>query len=378
MQAAQLTGITWDHTRGFLPMVATAQRFSELHPGAEIAWRKRSLKAFGDQSLEELAPQFDLLVIDHPFIGLAAARGLLLPLDQHLSAAFLADQEANSVGGSYASYVWDGHLWALPIDAATPVSAWRPDLLDRPPETWGELLTLARRGLVAVPAVKIDSLMHLYMLCIAHGEEPFQSHEQVVSPEVGEAALELLRELLSLCDSACLQRNPIQTYELLTSTDEVAFCPFGYGYSNYARSGYARHQLQFGGLVRFGERTLRSTLGGTGLAISARCNHPEQALAYAQFVAAPATQRGLYLQAGGQPGHRTVWRDQAADALCGGFFGATLATLDDAFVRPRYAGYDAFQDHAADLVHAFLREGSESKDVIARMNRLYRESLGSR
>ena len=28
-----LRGMTWDHSRGYTPMVATAQRFSELNPG---------------------------------------------------------------------------------------------------------------------------------------------------------------------------------------------------------------------------------------------------------------------------------------------------------------------------------------------------------
>jgi len=32
-----LRGITWGHSRGYLPLVAAAQRFAELHPGVEIA-----------------------------------------------------------------------------------------------------------------------------------------------------------------------------------------------------------------------------------------------------------------------------------------------------------------------------------------------------
>jgi len=375
----QLTGITWDHTRGYLPMVATAQRFGEANPEVAIEWRKRSLKAFGDQPLEELAPHFDLLVIDHPFVGVAAARGLLLPLDEHLPSEFIADQEANSVGLSHPSYVYGGHLWALAIDAAAPVSAWRADLLARageePPETWEQLLGLARRGLVALPAVKIDSLMHVYMLCIALGEEPFGTPERVVSPQVGAAALEHLRELLALCDPACLERNPIRTYEALAETDGPAYCPFAYGYSNYARPGYARHQLTFGGLVRYNGQRLRSTLGGTGLAISAGCRNPEAALAYARYVASPECQRTLYVTSGGQPGHRAAWLDEAANELCAGYFRATLQTLDEAFLRPRYDGYDAFQDQAAELVHAYLREGGNPYTVVERIDAAYRASL---
>ncbi len=125
----ELTGITWNHTRGYLPMVATAQRFAELHPDVSITWHKRSLQQFADAPLADLAARFDLMVIDHPSIGEAAHLNLLLPLDQHLPSAFLADQAANSVGQSHPSYTYDAHHYALAIDAATPISGYRPDLL---------------------------------------------------------------------------------------------------------------------------------------------------------------------------------------------------------------------------------------------------------
>ena len=372
----RLTGITWNHTRCFLPLVATAQRFAEIHMGVEIVWQKRSLQAFGDQPLEQLAPQFDLLVIDHPFVGYAAANPVILALDEYLSAEFLADQAANSVGKSYESYCYGaaGHLWALPIDAATPVSTWRPDLLEHPPETWEELLALAQRGMVVLPAIPIDSLMNFYMLCIGLGQEPFATPERVVDAEIGAAALEHLHELVSYCEPACQDRNPIQTYEALASSSRAAYCPFAYGYTNYARAGYADHMLRFGGLIQFSGAPLRSTLGGTGLAISRSCRQPEVALAYAQYVASPACQRGLYVAAGGQPGHRSAWLDDTTNAMTGNFFRDTLPTLDAAFLRPRYNGYMHFQDQAGLVVHRYLREGGDPRAAVAELDGLYRQS----
>ena len=374
-----LTGITWDHTRGYLPLVATAQRFGELHPQITIEWHKRSLQEFADTPIERLAERFDLLIIDHPFAGYAAAHQTLLPLDEHLPAAFLADQAANSVGGSHASYAYGGHQWALAIDAATPVSAFRPDLLERyearPPETWGDLLALARRGLVALPAIPIDSLMNFYMLCIGLGEQPFAGGEQVISLEVGAAALELLRELVGLCAPASLHRSPIATYEALVGGDDLAYCPFAYGYSNYARPEYTARLLRFGGLVRLGGQPLRSTLGGAGLAISAHCRDLGPALEYTQFVAGPDCQRGMYAFSGGQPGHRLAWLDPALNRACSNFFLDTLPTLDDAYLRPRYAGYIPFQDHASPVVHRYLREGGEVRATLAELDGLYRESV---
>lgn len=239
----KLTGITWNHTRGFLPMVATAQRFHEMHPHVEIAWEKRSLQQFADQPIEKLAEEFDLLVIDHPFVGYAAAHPVLLPLDEHLPADFLADQAANAVGQSHASYHYGRHQWALAIDAATPVACWRPDLLMQPPATWDELLTLAREGRVALPGVAVDTLMHWYMLCVQAGNEPLADEATDIR------ALEKLRELHDLCEPECFDRNPIATCEAMIARDDLAYCPFGYGYSNYSRVGYAKQRLQFGELV---------------------------------------------------------------------------------------------------------------------------------
>ncbi len=368
----ELTGITWNHTRGYLPMVATAQRFSELHPDVSITWHKRSLQQFADAPLTDLATRFDLMVIDHPSIGEAAHHNLLLPLDEHLSAAFLADQAANSVGGSHASYNYNGHQYALAIDAATPISGCRPDLMQRAeaqlPATWDELLKLARRGLVTVPAIPIDSLMNLFMLANALGAEPFAQLGEVIAETAGTQALQLLRELIQLSASGSLDRNPIRTWQLLADSDTVAYCPFAYGYSNYSRAGYAANILRAGSLVTFNGKPLRSTLGGAGLAISCTCKHAEQALAYAEFAASPGVQKTLYAQSGGQPGHRAAWLDPTLNAATNNFFANTLPTLDDAWVRPRFPGFITFQDAASTLVHHYLVHGGAESQVLDQIN----------
>ena len=147
-------------------MVACAQRFEELHPDVSIVWEKRSLQAFADASLADLAAAYDLIIMDHPHTALAATEGLLLPYEDWLSAEFLADQAANSVGGSHESYRFQDKQWTLATDAATPIATWRPDLMERHglalPETWEDVLDLAKRGFVTVSAFPIDMLMHSY------------------------------------------------------------------------------------------------------------------------------------------------------------------------------------------------------------------------
>jgi multiple sugar transport system substrate-binding protein len=372
-----LKGITWNHTRGYCPKVATAQRYQELHPQVEIQWEKRSLQAFADQSIEELAKRYDLLVIDHPSIGEAAAHGVFLPLDDLVPPAALKDSAAASVGASHVSYQVDGRQWALPVDAAAPVASWRADLLRRlgaeVPRTWRELLALARRGAVAVPAIPIDSLMNLYMLWLDEGDVPGASAETIGRRDAGLAALEALKELVSACDPACLTRNPIQTYEAMTQGDAIAYLPFAYGYSNYARPGYARKALKFGGLVAR-NATLRSTLGGAGMAISAHSPHARIAAGYLAWTMSAEVQGGLFTNAGGQPGHRGAWLADEPNRVTNHYFADTLPTLDAAWVRPRYPGYIAFQDAASLAVHACLKGETTTASTYEQLDALHREA----
>ena len=371
-----LHGITWNHTRGFLPMVATAQRFGELNPHIEIHWQKRSLQEFADAPLSELARRFDLLVIDHPSIGEAADLNLLVPLDERISAAYLADQAANSVGQSHTSYTYNNHQWAFAIDAAAPIAGWRADLLATAgfdaPSTWEDLLSLAKEGLVTVPAIPIDSLMNVLMMSNALDGEPFSTPGEVLPRIPGTDALRLMYELISLASAGSLKRNPIATWQLLTDSSDVAYCPFAYGYSNYSRSGYAQHTLQVGPLVSFEGKPLRSTLGGAGLAISNSTKHLKEALAYATFVASPQIQRTLYMTSGGQPGHRSAWIDEDANRLCNDFFRSTLATLGNAWVRPRFPGFISFQNHASAIVHDYFENGGDTNSVLNRLNSAFR------
>lgn len=375
----KLKGITWNHTRGLLPMVATAQRFSELNPDVEISWEKRSLQEFADSSIEELAKRFDLLVIDHPWTGFGAKTEVILPLSDYLSAAYIQDQKENTVGKSYESYVFKDKLWALPIDAATPVASARLDILEKHgltvPETFDDLLELAKKGLVAFAGIPIDLLMSFYMFCCSLDEPPFQTEEEVVSKETGVKALKLFRELAQHIAPENFHRNPIKVYEAMVNTDEIAYCPFAYGYSNYSRIGYSPNVLHFYDLVSLNGNHMCSTLGGTGLAISAFTEHKEEALKYAEFTGSSYVQQNIFTENGGQPGHLQAWKNERVNAMTHQYFSNTLPALERAFLRPRYFGHMDFQDNAGDFIRDYLMNGGDELAVLEKMNELYHKSL---
>ena len=375
----KLKGITWNHTRGLLPMVATAQRFTELNPGIEISWEKRSLQEFADASIEDLAKRFDLLVIDHPWTGFGADTKTILPLSDHLSAEYIKDQEINTVGKSYGSYVFHNKLWALPIDAATPVAASRLDILQKHglkvPQTYEDLLTLAKKGMVAFAGIPVDSLMTFYSFCCSLGEDPFRSQEKVISVETGKKALQMHRELAQLMDPANFNRNPIQVYEAMVNSDEIAYCPFAYGYSNYSRTGYSKNLLHFYDLVKLNDQPMISSLGGTGLAVSSFSQHIPEAIKYAEFTGSSQVQQNIFADNGGQPGHLQAWKSERINGVTHDYFKNTLPALERAFLRPRYSGHMYFQDHAGDVVRDYLMNGGDEELVLSAMDALYIKSL---
>ncbi|NJL92738.1 MAG: hypothetical protein HC915_02895 [Anaerolineae bacterium] len=126
-----LRGITWDHPRGYAPLEALAPIYAARY-GVQLTWERRSLKSFGATPLDALAAEYDVLVMDHPHVGMAVARQCLLPLDSLLDAALLETLASQSAGPSHASYHYAGQQWALALDAATHTSAWRPDLTTPP------------------------------------------------------------------------------------------------------------------------------------------------------------------------------------------------------------------------------------------------------
>ena len=206
-----LKGITFEHPRGVEPLLASAEAFGTQR-GVEVSWKARSLQRFADQPIDELAAEYDLLIIDHPWVGQVSVEGSLLPLDDYLSESEMEDLRAGGVGPSFESYRYRDRLWAVPVDVAAQVSAYRADLLDAagesPPYTWAEVIDLGRRlrardQWLGFPLIPVDCMMSFMSACVAEGEPPGQSPDVLVSRPVGERALALLGRIRSRCWTGC-------------------------------------------------------------------------------------------------------------------------------------------------------------------------------
>jgi len=376
VERIKLRGMTWDHSRGFDPMVATSMAYMDSHPGVEITWEKRSLQAFADRPIGEMAAAYDLMVIDHPHVGEVADSGQLLALDMPDRAAEMAELAAHSVGASHPSYNFGGHQWALAIDAATPVASFRADLLAAAPTRWDEVMDLAQAGRVACPLIPINALMTFMGLARNMDVPLAEDPSALIAPDFGGEVLGLMTELVAHIDARCLTLDPIGVAEWMgRSADAPAYSPFGYGYTNYSRPGYCRFPLTYANAPGIGKNGPRGTvIGGTGIAVSAQCKAPDIAVDYAFWIAGAECQAELYFSAGGQPGHAAAWDSDSCNAASDNFFRNTRATLDSAWLRPRYDGYMGFQDRGGDIIHAHLRGEADATTTLNTLQAAYRES----
>jgi multiple sugar transport system substrate-binding protein len=371
-----LRGITWEHDRGYGSMVAAAAAYRAVEPDVQVSWEFRSLQAFADHPIEDLVERYDLVVIDHPHIPLAAERGLLAQLDVADHAVDLDVLATQSVGRSHESYVHGGHQFGLATDAAAQVAAYRPDLLEEPPRDWPAVLELARQGRVLWPGKPIDALSSLVTVSANAGADPMPADGGFLPTAAALASFDLLHELAAHVPQDNLHQNPIQVADALAAGDRWAYSPLLYGYTNYSRTGFRDNRLRYVDIPSGAGGVAGSVLGGAGVAVSARSPHRAAAIDHAFWLASAEVQRGPYFDGGGQPGNAVAWDDDRANDLTLDFFRGTRATLEGAYVRPRHAAYIELQDALAPLVTRALVGELSDVDAVDQMNELAHQLLG--
>lgn len=358
-----LRGLCWDHPRCVRPMAAATEAYRRVRPDVQLEWRARPLAQFNDQPVEQVAADYDLIFVDHPIVGSVAAGKSLVPLDSVLDTGELATIAERAVGAGHEAYTWDGHQWALGVDAACQVAAYREDRLPgEVPSTWDEVFALARSdpGSVAVPLYPSDAICTLVSLsagaATAAGEPATWLHPD---------GAELLVELAGLVGPDCFGVNPPTLLDSMTGHSRIAYVPTIFGYANLSRP-----PLRFAGVPGVDGRPRGAILGGAGLAVSPSSAHVAEAAAFAAWSVRTDTQRDVLLPAGGQPGDRLVWDDPEADELTNGFLTATRRTIDAAYLRPREAWWPEFQRRAGLLLVDLLRERAPARRVVRELTTL--------
>ncbi|WP_406027606.1 hypothetical protein OH802_10515 [Nocardioides sp. NBC_00850] len=363
-------GLTWDHPRGRDALVAAAEA-SDL----DLTWDVHPLSGFESTPIEEIAADYDLVVLDHPHLGDALAHGCLQSFDDLVGREQVAAWADAAVGPSLASYVMDGRLWAVPLDAATQVAATRVDLVDVVPRLWAEVAALSRRAPVALSVAGPHALLTFTSVCVALGEEPGGT-QHFVSDEVGRQALDLMADLAARAPRHTRDLDPIGLLAEMTEGDTIAHVPLVYGYVTYADTTLDR-PVRFTDAPTLAPGTRPgSTLGGTGLALTTRCEVTPELLDHVRHLMSAPVQQDFIPAHAGQPSARAAWTSPAVNEPVGDFYRGTLETVERAWVRPRHPGYVTFQTEAAEVVREALSGSISTAAALSRIDDCHLAALG--
>lgn len=373
---APYSGLTWDHPRGYDALAAAAERVNAGRETPLIRWAKQPLEGFESAPVGELAAAHDLLVLDHPHIGEAAALDCLIPLEGLYSQEQISAWEAGTIGPALRSYVWQGRTYALPLDVATQVMARRPDRIAIAPDTWEEVLALAETQPVGLSIAGPHALLTLFSIAACLGALP--GGHDLLEDAAALEALCMLHRLYRLAPAETHGLNPIELLEAMAHGDNIALVPLIFGYVTYSAPNLAPHPLAFSEAPRMAGGPMRgSVLGGTGIGFTKRAEPSPELLEHVASLMEESTQRRFIPAHGGQPSARTAWADPTVNAEWGNFYKNTMATAEAALIRPRFDGYIAFQTGASALLREALAQAAPEATTLAALRHAWRRSRES-
>lgn len=365
-----LEGITWDHPRGYDPLVAAAETYC-AQTDIRVNWTRRSLQAFADQSISDLAQNYDLIVLDHPHIGLVAQ-------DQSVLALPHAPNMGATVGHSAESYVWNGDVYAYAIDAACQMSVHREDHVGPFPKFWHEFLKEDVRSFKALTPLKpVDAFDMWLTLCASFGSENMPVSKDCFMPESpGLFGLDVLKCLYRCGPQEAVDWNPIHVLEQLSNSAQTDFSysPCLFGYQTYTAAHPGRYRLIYRDLPVFEQgNQRRSILGGAGIAVSSSSKQIDAAIQHALWLASDEIQIGVYSDNNGQPANQKAWDLLSNKPLLSDFYCGASDTMKTAWTRPRDPWFLGFVDEVCDAFPDFFRRDIGEDKFLSTINAIYRK-----
>ncbi len=360
--SADYTGITWDNPRGKNALYASIPVARE-RLGLDISWTAHSLEHFEAHPIDELAERFDLVIMDHPHVGDMCASGRFRPLEDVIGVDRVQALSDSFVGPSFRSYQMDGKLWALPVDSATQVMASRTDLIDSVPDTWDDIVRLGQKESVCLSVAGPHAFLTFLSLCASFGAQVDESSwREFPHRSIALSVLEIMRELMTRQNPRTLSMNPIALLAGMIVRNDIACVPLVYGYSQFARS--TPRAVQFSDAPRGTSSVRGSTIGGAGLAVTNRRSISPELVAYIKWLVSSDTQTSFIPEHDGQPALASAWRDPELNRKSSGFYADTMTTIQGAQIRPRFAGYTAYQENASARIREGLLDGEAPADIV--------------
>ncbi len=386
-----LRGRTWASRRGYGGLAASAEAYTQLRPDVQVEWEQLDFDELFYDSRRQFVTgsvNFDLLMIDHPWVGELAVNGWLVDMDELLTSVQQLDLDEDADRSSLEAYRYDdgacARLWSLPVDGACQILAFRPELVgtavDQLPGDWDSFLALGE-SLHEPPDHCAythqfggpNHFLTLLGIAAALGDAPYSSPSRGLHRDAGARGLDILRRIWELSIESQVESPDTlvhRTFPLMMAEDRAAMCPGVFAYITHY-GGEGERQLAIADMPvmpETGKRT--SLLGGMGLAIASASPHRDAAWEYATFVMSREVQGGVFVENGGQPGRVSALTSGYADAECAGFGPVLAAALDDCYIRPTPPGWHRAERAGGDVVSRFLAGEVAERETLAELDRV--------
>jgi len=360
----QIRGIGWNHPRCMLPLIGSISDFNKIHPQAEITWDTRSLYDFGEGNLLDLLDDYDLIIFDHPFTGEISDNKWFIDLSDSLAHEEQSEFEKNSLGPSWQSYQTATGIWGMPIDSAAQVASYRPDLMDKLespiPRSITEVIRLAEKARkhgiwVALPLLPCDAICTFMTLTANAGNPIARDGSSFPGYDECDHILRIMKQLAGIVHPESLQWNPIRCYDYMSTSDDICYVPFAFGYTNYSRNSI-RNLIKYSNIPGMdSDKCFGAILGGAGIGVSVKTKHPEISIEYAKCLCDPDYQNTQYFFNNGQPASLNAWQNARNDAETNGFFSGTMETMKNAYLRPTLSGFVRYFRDSGKQINACLK-----------------------
>lgn len=357
---ALLRGLTHDDPRGWGPIPAVVDAFGQTPEGREVVfeWHIQLLGDYANRPFAEWTRNYDLLVVNHTFIGEVAESGCFTSI---------AELPATYVGPSSRSCQWNGACHAYPLDATCYVCAYHPSRLRAVPQSWEQVFEVAENGVrVATPLAGEHALAALCTLLASIGA-PLDPEAGFPDAAALQQVTELMKRLVEVSKRDILCWNSVHALDALAE-GAIDFIPL-----TWANAGFQSRRVRFGEIPSFGSPpAMGAIFGGTGMAVSAACRYQEEAMAFARFVSSGEGQMSVWARNGGQPAHRDAWDLLSHSDL---FYRDCRATIEASYLRPCFPGWNRFQAAAGDAICEWLGEPNRRiSSLDSKLRRLWEEA----
>ncbi len=344
------------------PWLSLIEEFQEQNRDIKIRLKKGSNNSGELQKLNASALRsgyYDLAYMDIIWVPKFAKAGLLRDLSDRISNEELAKFLPSDVdGGRY-----EGKLYRIPLRSDVGMLYYRKDLLEEPPETFEQLLQMARTlqkqravpwGYVW-PGQQYEGLVATFVEILqGYGGFWINSITREVGLDHPEAVevVEFLRGTIEqgISPTAVTGYQEEQAHNLFLQGKAVFLRDWPNVWA-LAKDSPVRGKIAIKPMVHAPGNSSGACKGGWGFGIAAKTRHPEAAWKAIKFFTSAAAERQLVLETGYLPSRRSLFIDPQ---IVGRYshFPKLLEVIENSVLRPLIPQYD----QASEILQRYLSD----------------------